>query len=358
MCVSFCVLVSPATMDLLASYAPASVKEQHAREQELKRQQREDDNKAGAGSSKTTNSKTDSKLEDAKTASASETDTKTAEPLPSASASASPSAVAVQEELLEQLPLFHGFDNELVGPAAVAVATASGEGKDLGFYDPARLAKELNILLENHDVLVEEMRAATNWNAWPETNLYKADEGKDWKVVPFLHTFPATDEANSEWVETNCNQCPKTVEMLRKIPGIRTALYSRMYVFRGVLIRSVSSFFVVGIARATWQRVAMCLSLIDGRLTRTEQTMRGGLVLCRSPNTKLTPHTGWADLSNHVIRCHIPLVAEENTSGVWVLGKVQFHSLKPKPQILVRFQPLRGRRHSPPLCRRSMLLRC
>lgn len=72
------------------------------------------------------------------------------------------------------------------------------------------------------------MKASTNWNAWPETNLYKADEGKDWKVVPFLHTFPAFKPENSEWVKTNMNQCPKTVELLKKIPGIRTALYSRM----------------------------------------------------------------------------------------------------------------------------------
>ena len=97
------------------------------------------------------------------------------------------------------------------------------------FYAVAA-TQELNLLLENHTTLVEEMRAATNWNAWPETNLYEAEDGKDWKVVPFLHTFPATDVANSEWVQANCKQCPKTVELLRKIPGIRTALYSRMCV--------------------------------------------------------------------------------------------------------------------------------
>ena len=39
--------------------------------------------------------------------------------------------------------------------------------------------------------------------------------------------------------------------------------------------------------------------------------------------------------SNHVIRCHIPLIVEENSSGVWCMGKVQFHKLQPKPQILV-----------------------
>ncbi len=88
--------------------------------------------------------------------------------------------------------------------------------------------QDINILLENHAMLVQEMQASTNWNAWPETNLYPAAEGKDWKVVPFLHTFPATDVENSEWVTTNCKQCPKTVALLRKIPGIRTALYSRM----------------------------------------------------------------------------------------------------------------------------------
>lgn len=42
---------------------------------------------------------------------------------------------------------------------------------------------------------------------------------------------------------------------------------------------------------------------------------------------KLTPHRGWAALSNHVLRCHVPLeIPEPGTSGVWVRGSKQFHS--------------------------------
>ena len=119
--------------------------------------------------------------------------------------------------------------------------------------------------------IVNEMRQATNWHAWPEP-LYDGDKGDEWEVIPFLHTFPATDDSNSEWQESNCDQCPVTTGLLRSIPGIRTALYSRM-----------------------------------------------------GPRTHLVPHQGWADLSNHVLRCHLALEVPDNASGVWCDGQSRYH---------------------------------
>lgn len=50
----------------------------------------------------------------------------------------------------------------------------------------------------------------------------------DWTVFPFLHTFPSNDPSKSTWVAKTCAACPNTVQILRSIPGIRTALFSRM----------------------------------------------------------------------------------------------------------------------------------
>ena len=128
-------------------------------------------------------------------------------------------------------------------------------------------------LVDNFDVLKREMMAATNWHPWPETSLYKVQEGEEWRVFPFVHTFPAYDPSATQWVKPNCAQCPETVKILKSIPSIRTALYSRM-----------------------------------------------------GPGTRLSPHQGWAALSNHVLRTHLALaIPEEKTSGVWCEGKVQYH---------------------------------
>lgn len=114
---------------------------------------------------------------------------------------------------------------------------------------------------------------ATRWHAWPERTLYKAEEGHDWKVLPFVYTFPAYAPEKTEWVDKNCVQCPKTVALLKSLPGIRTALFSRL-----------------------------------------------------GPNTTLGVHQGWADLSNHVLRIHLPLtVPEEGTCGLVVDGETMYH---------------------------------
>lgn len=50
----------------------------------------------------------------------------------------------------------------------------------------------------------------------------------NWTVFPFLHTFPAYEESKKCWVESTCAHCPKIVSLLRQIPNIRTALFSRL----------------------------------------------------------------------------------------------------------------------------------
>ena len=117
------------------------------------------------------------------------------------------------------------------------------------------------------------MEAATGWHDWPEKNLYEAAEGAEWKVFPFVFTFPSNDPSKTVWLDSQCERCPETARILRSIPGVRTALYSRM-----------------------------------------------------GPNTILGAHSGWAELSNHVLRCHIPLsIPAPRTSGLSVVGGVRYH---------------------------------
>lgn len=141
------------------------------------------------------------------------------------------------------------------------------------YYDWKSTYPFLEELQKNIDVIREEVSAIDGWRDWPEKNLYNED-GAKWTVFPFLHTFPATNPDKSTWVESSCAKCPRTAAALKRIPGIRTALFSRM-----------------------------------GR------------------NTSLKEHRGWADLSNHVLRCHLPLIVPgKNKCGLWVRGEVQYHT--------------------------------
>ena len=121
-------------------------------------------------------------------------------------------------------------------------------------------------------------------------------------MFPFCHTFPAYEIDNKSWIDKTCDVCPRTSALLRGIPGVRTALFSKM-----------------------------------------------------GPKTRLSTHTGWADLANHVraragaraergthrdrshtppfppspqvLRCHLGLVIPGDGSecGTWVTGDVQHH---------------------------------
>ncbi len=48
------------------------------------------------------------------------------------------------------------------------------------------------------------------------------------QVLPFVHTFPGYDASKTTWVEATVEQCPKIAAVLKSIPGIRTALLSRL----------------------------------------------------------------------------------------------------------------------------------
>lgn len=133
---------------------------------------------------------------------------------------------------------------------------------------------ESEILLANIPTFIEEVAQLSHvpWIPWPEDQI-SGGQPHDWTVFPFLHTFPALDESRSCWIGSTAAVCPKTVAILRSIPNIRTALFSKL-----------------------------------------------------AGKKKLNPHTGWSDLANYVLRLHVCLdIPATETCGLVVNGEVKYH---------------------------------
>lgn len=143
------------------------------------------------------------------------------------------------------------------------------------YHDWRQIYPELSILLEpeNFTAIRSEALAIEGWTPWPEYHFREGGES-DWRVIPFLHTFPALDASKSRWIEATCRRCPKTIDVLRRLPRLRTALLSKL-----------------------------------------------------GPHTKLSAHTGWEDLANFVLRVHLTLKTPgaARVCGMWVEGEVRHH---------------------------------
>jgi len=167
---------------------------------------------------------------------------------------------------LENHAISENDEEELLGPVAPE------------FYDWRETFPELQLLIDHYQDILEEAGKIMKWREWPENHY--GDGRNDWKVFPFVHCFPAYDASRMTWVPPTCDFCPKTVAVLKQLPSLRTALFSRL-----------------------------------------------------GPQTVLNTHTGWEDLANHVLRCHLCLkIPDGDTCGLEVNGKVQLHK---SGQILV-----------------------
>lgn len=109
------------------------------------------------------------------------------------------------------------------------------------FYTVETICPELLTINPSIRRIQTELSKVHAWKDWPEKFLYP---NGSWKIVP-IYAF-------GKWCKPYSDQIPSLTRLLKKIPGIQTALFSRM-----------------------------------------------------APYTKLTPHQGWAVLSNRIIRCHL-----------------------------------------------------
>lgn len=156
------------------------------------------------------------------------------------------------------------------------------------FYAPAEhpeLRQVSEFMLLNAPLILMELNAMVerglSWAPWPEPDLLprrppeaEADKTPTWAILPFCHTFPADGSKDTTWLQSANELCPLTYQILRSVPGIRTALFSRM-----------------------------------------------------APGVKLNAHRGWAELANYVLRCHLPLKVVEGTCGVVCGGETQLHEM-------------------------------
>ena len=140
------------------------------------------------------------------------------------------------------------------------------------FYDWKSIYPDLTVFLPFLHVIEEELRSAPVWQDWPETYLY--EQGASWKVIPFCATFPGNDPTATRWNHKFLRYFPKTVNLLKQIPSIRTAGFSKL-----------------------------------------------------GPHTSLDYHYGWSALSNYVLRCHLPIIVPkgEILCGVICDNDFQFH---------------------------------
>lgn len=141
------------------------------------------------------------------------------------------------------------------------------------YYDYKEVFPELQILKDEFLTIRQELHSvmSMSWPNWPEEHYQRP--GSDWKVLPFCYTFPADDPSRTVWIDATCDSCPALAAILKRIPSIRTALFSRL-----------------------------------------------------GPDTELGFHRGWADLSNHILRCHLGLdIPAGDTCAMVVGGQVQHH---------------------------------
>ena len=143
------------------------------------------------------------------------------------------------------------------------------------FYEWTQLYPELSIFLPFLDDIRREIQQSeTAWEDWPERNLYP--ENASWSVIPFCATFPGNDPSATQWNSFFVDRFPITTQLVKQVPGLRTAGFSKI-----------------------------------------------------GPHTSLKFHTGWAQLSNHVLRCHLPIQVPDGKihCGVICDKDVQFHNL-------------------------------
>ncbi len=142
-------------------------------------------------------------------------------------------------------------------------STKYGKPKSIShFYRVENVCPALFIINPALQQIKAELMMINSWRDWPEKMLYP--DGS-WKIVP-IYAF-------NHWCQPYCQQVPTLTHLLKQIPNLQTALFSRM-----------------------------------------------------APATILEPHQGWAELSNRIIRCHLGVeINELGTSYVAVANERQYH---------------------------------
>ncbi len=143
---------------------------------------------------------------------------------------------------------------------------------DQRFYDWREMFPFFGTVLQQLDVVREEWRSVVPAGPGGESDdgpgvidspeLTYDRTSQSWKNYWMVHSFPAETSTFLTWIDVNCARMPRTANMLRQMPGLRDAFFSTM-----------------------------------------------------SCDMELDKHFGYADQSNHVLRCHIPLFLPDHNAA-------------------------------------------
>ena len=128
--------------------------------------------------------------------------------------------------------------------------------QDFNFFDWRTTFPSLEPILQNVQQIQLEWENVVDLPETidsPETSYDSTSQ--TWKNFWLVHSFPANISELTTWMVNNCQLVPKTAALLKQIPGIRDAFFSQL-----------------------------------------------------GPGVVLDEHYGYADQSNYVLRCHIPLI--------------------------------------------------
>jgi len=129
------------------------------------------------------------------------------------------------------------------------------------YFDWRETFPQLRAISDVRDQVLDEVRSvgeARNWFEWPQEELWKKP-GQVWDVLPLV--------GFGRKMHGNLSLFPELAARVLKIPGLRTAIFSRV-----------------------------------------------------GPGTTIEPHRGPLALSSHILRCHFGISAPV-PSGMWVRGE-------------------------------------
>jgi len=125
--------------------------------------------------------------------------------------------------------------------------------KNKNYYlEEYKFLNKINKLDKNliyNEVLNVHSNKDIEWSEWPEKELYSSTS--EWRIFPFF--------IFDKWINKNCDKCPTITSFLKSIPNLKIAGLSRL-----------------------------------------------------NAKMKLTPHRGWGSHSNHVLRCHYPIIVPKH----------------------------------------------
>ena len=147
-------------------------------------------------------------------------------PLAWAAAAGTPGvAVRAEQRLLEAAAAWsarrawaHGSRLSVQTPPPAAEVCGWEQAPLPSFLDAHDVYPQLATLQTpaNFEAIQAEARkvAETGWKDWPEQH-YSDGGLQDWKVFPFVHTFPADDPSATTFIASTCAACPKTASLLK-----------------------------------------------------------------------------------------------------------------------------------------------